>query len=380
MQFIFRRPELAVELCNRLEGVGLVDARSGLFLAAPRRVGKSTFLREDLLPEVVRRGWLPIYVDLWEKKDRDPALLLADAIKAQLQQHEGSITKVARAAKLSKVSVFGTLTLDLSQPGLPPDISLADVIAELRKLAKKPLVVVVDEAQHALSSEAGTNAMFGLKAARDRLNTSASAPQLMLVFTGSNRDKLAHLVLNRMQPFFGSSVTTFPFLDRRFTDAFTAWANTALAKGNQLDSGSVYSAFQLVGYRPEMLRELVGQIALSGEAGKLSQLLEQGAKDINNRLWDEFESEFDSLSPNQKAVLQVLISKGSPWSPFSEESMSAYRALTGQSTISTATVQSALDGLRERNLVWRESRGAYALEDQGLAEWFKHRRTATPST
>lgn len=376
MQFIFRRPELAVELCNRLEGVGLVDARSGLFLAAPRRVGKSTFLREDLLPEVVRRGWLPIYVDLWEKKDRDPALLLADAIKAQLQQHEGSITKVARAAKLSKVSVFGTLTLDLSQPGLPSDISLADVIAELRKLAKKPLVLIVDEAQHALSSEAGTNAMFGLKAARDRLNTSASSPQLMLVFTGSNRDKLAHLVLNRMQPFFGSSVTTFPFLDRRFTDAFTAWANTALAEGNQLEAESVYSAFQLVGYRPEMLRELVGQVALSGEAGKLSQLLEQGARDINNRLWDEFESEFNSLSPNQKAVLQVLISKGSPWSPFSEESMSAYRALTGQSTISTATVQSALDGLRERNLVWRESRGAYALEDQGLAEWFKHRRSA----
>ena len=46
-QFAYRRPELAVELGNRLEGSGLVDARSGLFLAAPRRVGKSTFLQED---------------------------------------------------------------------------------------------------------------------------------------------------------------------------------------------------------------------------------------------------------------------------------------------------------------------------------------------
>lgn len=373
-QFIFRRPELAQELCNRLQGVGLADARSGLFLAAPRRVGKSTFLREDLLPEVTRRNWFPVYVDLWEKKNRDPGLLIADAIKLKLLESEGRVAKAARSIKLSKVSVLGSLTLDLAQPGLPPDVTIADVLAELLRLAKKPIVLIVDEAQHALSSEAGVDAMFALKAARDRLNTSADMPQLMLVFTGSNRDKLAHLVLNRSQPFFGSSVTPFPFLDRRFTDAFTAWANGALAPGNQFEPNAVNAAFQLVGHRPEMLRELVAQVALSGEAGNLSAVLEQGARDINNRLWDEFESEFESLTPIQKAVLQVLIEKGAPWSPFSEDSMETYRTLTGLPSISTATVQTALDGLRERSLVWKESRGSYALEDQGLAEWFKHRR------
>jgi hypothetical protein len=54
--------------------------------------------------------------------------------------------------------------------------------------------------------------------------------------------------------------------------------------------------------------------------------------------------------------------------------MSSYRAITGQESISTATIQTALDGLRDKNLIWRESCGAYALEDQGFAEWFKHRR------
>lgn len=374
-QFIFRRPELAQDLCNRLEGGGLADARSGLFLAAPRRVGKSTFLREDLLPEVTRRTWFPVYVDLWEKKDRDPGLLIADTIKLKLQENEGRVAKAARAVKLSKVSVLNSLTLDLAQPGLPADVTIADLLAELLRIAKKPIVLIVDEAQHALTSEAGINAMFALKAARDRLNASTGMPQLMLVMTGSNRDKLAHLVLNRSQPFFESSVTPFPFLDRRFTDAFTAWANGALASGNQFAPEAVYAAFQLVGHRPEMLRELVAQVALSGEAGNLSTLLERGARDINNRLWDEFESEFESLTPIQKAVLHVLIEKGSPWSPFSEDSMAAYRTLTGLPAIPTATVQTALDGLRQRSLVWKEFRGAYALEDQGLAEWFKHHRT-----
>ena len=59
--------------------------------------------------------------------------------------------------------------------------------------------------------------MFALKAARDALNQDAAArkaqgPQLMLVFTGSQRDKLANLVLKRDQPFFGAGVTDIPRL------------------------------------------------------------------------------------------------------------------------------------------------------------------------
>jgi hypothetical protein len=134
-------------------------------------------------------------------------LLIADAIKFQLQQHEGRIAKAARTMKLAKVSVFGSLTLDLSQPGLPPDVTLTDVLVERHRVSGKPVVLIVDEAQHALLSGPGITTMFTLKAARDRLNTSSSAPQLMLVLTGSNRDKLAHLVLHRPQPFSGSSIT-----------------------------------------------------------------------------------------------------------------------------------------------------------------------------
>ena len=211
--------------------------------------------------------------------------------------------------KLAKVSVFGSLTLDLAQPGLPPDVTLTDVLVELHRLSGKPVVLIVDEAQHALLSESGINTMFALKAARDRLNTSSSAAQLMLVLTGSNCDKLAHLVLNRSQPFFGSSITTFPLLDHRFTSAFTEWANAALAPGNQFEPAGVYHAFQLLGHRPEMLRELIGQIALGGETGNLTAILEVDAQHMNNHLWNEFDSEFEALTLLQKAVLQVLIAK-----------------------------------------------------------------------
>ena len=45
-QFIYHRKELAEEYCRILSGRSPVNnATSGLFLAAPRRTGKSTFLR-----------------------------------------------------------------------------------------------------------------------------------------------------------------------------------------------------------------------------------------------------------------------------------------------------------------------------------------------
>ncbi len=46
--------------------------------------------------------------------------------------------------------------------------------------------------------------------------------------TGSNRDKLAQLVIKKEQPFFGSDITAFPLLGKDYTDFFTAKVNKAL--------------------------------------------------------------------------------------------------------------------------------------------------------
>ena len=155
-------------------------------------------------------------------------------------------------------------------------------------------------------------------------------------------------------------------------------ANNGLSPDNQFQPDAVFEAFKLVGGRPQMLRDIMGSVALSGEASNLSALLRQGAQEWQDRVWGEFENEFDALSPLQQAILEVLIrKKKTGFSPFSEESMAAYKALIKGETLSPASVQTALDSLRERNLVWREARGAYALEDDGLAEWFLTTRGKT---
>ena len=88
---LLRRDQLAKALGRDLAGESLVDYSSGMFLAAPRRTGKSTFLNNDFIPECVQRGWLPVYVDLWSDRDAAPAELISGAIGAALGSFEGCL-------------------------------------------------------------------------------------------------------------------------------------------------------------------------------------------------------------------------------------------------------------------------------------------------
>src|SRR3989338_1390737 len=99
----FKRAHLAYAYCDSLEGKGITDATSGLFLAGPRRVGKSTFLMEDLIPEAYARNWLTIYVDLWANKLVDPALLIIEAVKTSIAIHTGKLKKLAKRVQLQKI-------------------------------------------------------------------------------------------------------------------------------------------------------------------------------------------------------------------------------------------------------------------------------------
>lgn len=373
--FKFQRPELANGYCEALQGTGILDARSGLFLAAPRRTGKSTFLREDLLPALKHRGWATVYADLWTNKATDPAVLIASEVKNTLAKFAGVIARLAKSAGLEKVNVFGALSLNLSSLSLPENVTLADALEALVVAANTPVVVVIDEAQHALSTATGMDAMFALKAARDRLNQGTGAQRLFLVFTGSSQDKLSRLVWKKDQPFYGCRITKFPLLDKRFSDNFTDFVNAKLAPDNQFANEDVFEAFKLVGHRPEMLRNIIADLALDGSAETLAGQMKAGAAAFRERIWGAMESEFAALTPTQRAVLERILQQGVDYAPFTEASLKAYTALAG-TEVTVADAQGALNALRQNNLVWQAAYGDYALEDESMVLWYKNRPAA----
>jgi len=379
---IFKRGELASQLVGELAGEGYADYSSGMFLAAPRRTGKSTFLETDLIPECLNRGWLPVYIDLWTDRTANPADLIAGGIGNALQQFESSTRKAVKKVGIDKISLLRTLSWDFTKPQLPDGTTLTQALEVLHKVSTQMIVLIIDEAQHALNSEGGINAMFALKAARDHLNKGDKPDGLRLVFTGSSRDKLANLVLKSKQPFFGASIIPFPLLGKDYVSAYTTQVNARLAAGNQFSIEDVEYAFHLVGSRPEMLTKLVAEVSVGhGEAGNLGELLRTGALNHQADVWSDFESSYNELSALQKAVVEVLAERTIQkltFAPFSEQTVTnVARKLElseSDTKASTANIQNAVNALREKELVWKSDRGEYALEDASMAQWLTRKR------
>lgn len=355
----------------------------GLFLAAPRRTGKSTFVRQDLLPELSERGLLVIYVDLWADRAMDPAVHLANAIRQTIVEEEGpaaaGLRKLSKLGKLS-LSAFGTgISFDLSPLGLSPNATLADALRTLSQASEKRIVLVVDEAQHALTTVDGANALFSLKAARDSLNADAGMHGLQLIATGSNRDKLAGLVNNRDQAFYGAELSTFPALGLDYI----RWLLPKIRL--DLDEGQTLEVFRRLGSRPESFLSAVrkAEIVLASESGALldhNQLLLNAAEVVATGAKNDFFSSITGLSPLQAALFKELakeaVIEGPRTGPFTGTMKARLLARLDRDigaghgiSVETSSVQNALDALRETGFLWRSHRGGYYIEDEQAIEW-----------
>ena len=370
---VFHRPDLANDLADLILSDGaLAPARSGLFLAAPRRTGKSTFLREDLMPALERRGAAVLYVDLWADKALEPGLAIVSLIRAALAQEDGTLLKMFRKAGLDKVSVGG-LGFDVAKVGLGTGVTLSAALATLSDRLKAPIVLMIDEAQHAATTESGNNALFALKAARDELNSSAHNG-LRIVATGSSRHKLALLRSSKDQAFFKAMMRNFPALGGDYVAWFVA--NTGLK--HPLDIARTERSFERTAWRPEVLVQALGELAD-----------ENGAMPAADRLDDAFEAAVEAaieesdeamlkvvraLTPLQGAVLRVMAMQAEAYTPYAAASLAAYTEQLGQLDPGSAVkvdvpnVQSALEALQGKSLAWRAAHGEYALEEQGLVE------------
>jgi hypothetical protein len=371
-EVVYHRPELAARLAKLIMQVAVgSSASSGVFLAAPRRTGKSTFAREDLRPALEKAGAIVLYADLWQDLTKDPGLVIVEAIREAVGRNDGLITRLAKASGIEKVAVGG-LNFSLDKIGLGKDIDLTTALVALSDESQKLIVLMIDEAQHAITTEAGVAALFALKAARDELNSSRHHG-LRVVCTGSNRDKLAMLRNSKDQAFFGASMVPFPTLDRNYID----WLCEHIDLPSPLDPAEVFELFKESGYRPEMLGAAADAIRFDffidpeNVRERFAELVRAQADELNANL----KKVLHSLTPIQSAVIRVMGSMGDSYAPFEAPTMDLYAAAMKQAGIAQTAikvevpgVQQALIALQEKNLVWKASRGVYAVDEHVIVD------------
>jgi hypothetical protein len=367
---IFHRHALTAYFVDYLRSA---DASSGVFLAAPRRTGKTTFIKEDLVPRLREQGATVIYADLWEDKTINPAIVVINAIRQAILESDGAVLKAAKSTGLTKFKVAG-FEMDLGKIGAQDGDSIAKTLQNLGAITQRPIIMVIDEAQHAQTTEEGRQTLFALKAARDALK-SDSGPGFRLIATGSNSDKLASLVNSKDQAFYMAPMEDLEQLGLDYLE----WVRETSTYRHKPTIDALERGFEMCGRRPEPLKKVLRELSknrtlLPGDvdARFLDLMVENLQASRNN-----FIQGLNGLEPLDAAVMRRMAHTGKEFTPFDSKALAHYQQLlkrygaTGPTMPTQSAVQSALERLRKESLVWNAGRGLWFIEDSQHAVWIQ---------
>jgi hypothetical protein len=378
---IYHRPELAQQMAQQLLNPGVLDEglRSGLFLSGLRRTGKTTFLLNDLIPALEAAGALVIYVDLWSDTRTSPAVLVQEAVRKTLADLQTPAS--ALAAKLKRLSGLdvGALSFKfgfkLEKVGAENGTTLAQALTAVVDQVKVDVVLIVDEVQHAITSEEGNQLLLALKAARDAINTRPNTPgHFIFIGTGSHRALVSELTARRNQAFEGATSVPYPVLDSDYVAHLLK--RLAKEKIKPLPSKDVaVKSFRMLGNRPEEIRKALRLLYQQlTPASDLDQLLPVIAATLRSTAADVELMKVEQLGGLAIAVFERIAgAPGDAKGMFSTEGLAEYSKAVGRE-VRVEDVQRVINDLMAANIIMRRGHGLYGITDPFVQEIWREKK------
>jgi len=361
----FPRPDLARDYLTAF-ALKLSSAR-GLF--ARRRMGKTEFLRCDLLPAAKSAGYLIAYTNLWDNRSAPDVALIAaltdalepQGIKAVLSKLGRPITNLRASAKLPG-GVHGMLEAELSQPGTDKADALREVLKQLDK-QKKTLLLVIDEAQvlaHAVNSDFAHALRAALDIRKDRIK---------VIFAGSSETTLREMFARVSEPFYNwAPLEPFPLLGEAFVTFTVKLLNEMAKRPLTLQEGK--DAFEALHRTPEFFKRFIERYMMNQVLGAHAALTHTQTSVFSDA---HFLRQWNELLPADQIVLAML-SRGET-DFYSKAGMIKLSVLLNKPATRN-TAGHALRRLQDDNTVTRLSLGDYRIEDEAYAEWIRRRDAA----
>jgi hypothetical protein len=344
----------------------LLKAQPGRPLAmfAPRRVGKTYFLDHDLTPLAAREGWLPIYADLWLQRS-DPLAAMNHALEEALDDIVVPRGRASRAVNtpVRHVGALGASVTFGEKPArraLPtaPELRMDALVARLAAAAGRPLLLMLDEVQALADVADGERIVAALRAVLHKRRDVVRA-----VFTGSSQEALARMVSVVGAPMYQfAQLMHFPPLGDEFLEAL-ATHFAGVHKGKRLAMDNLQRAFEQIGFKPGLMRDLVKAMSAEGitDVNLGIQRLMMDERQVAG--WMGILQGQEIL---ERAVLMML-AQGRP--AFGQETLDRLGQLLGERP-TLAKVRSAVERLRRAGIVAKGGRGA-VIEDALFADYLR---------
>jgi hypothetical protein len=378
---VYLRPHLARQMARQLLNPSVLDEglRSGLFLSGLRRTGKTTFLLNDLIPALEHAGALVIYVDLWSDTQTIAPTLVHAAIRktlADLQTPASTILSKLKRVSSADAGAYGfKFSFKLESIGREGGPTLAQALTEVVAQAKTDVVLIIDEVQHAITSEDGNQLMLALKAARDAINQQPGTPgHFVFIGTGSHRAMVGELTARKNQAFAGATSIDYPVLE---ADYVTHLLNRLAQDGISPLPGAetAIRAFKILGNRPEemlkALRQLINYLPAGGNPDEhlltIAATLRSAAADV------------ELLKLEQLGVFagvifeRIAASGGDARGIFSAEAATDYAKALGRE-VRIDEIQPMVNELLAANLIMRRGHGLYGVTDPFVQEIWREKK------
>ncbi|MEZ2299443.1 ATP-binding protein [Variovorax sp. RCC_210] len=374
----FHRPQLAAEMAEQLlRPRGLMKTvRSGLFLGGQRRIGKTTFLRSDLIPALEAQGAIVVYVDLWSNTAAKPSDLLLAAVRntlADLQRADSKAVGVLKRLKGLDLGAAGfKFGFSLADLGKDEGNTLAGAFSELVRLAKTDVVVIIDEVQHAMGSDDGEHMLLALKAARDAINLIPDPHGYFLFLgTGSHRARVRELTIQGKQAFNGATSQDFPVLQIDFVE----WLLKEAELGARTPSvGATFECFERLGRRPEELMKALVALVQAPNFTDADQDIRAITEGVRQSAAALDLARLDELGPVALAVFGYVCTQGGQGVKrlFSSATLDHYGAEVGRA-VGVEEIQKIANYLVHANILVRDGHGIYGVSDPFVAEAYNNR-------
>jgi hypothetical protein len=358
----FARPELAQKYLQTFE-IGLISAQA---LFAPRRMGKSEFLEQDLIPAAQKSGLLTAYLNLWDAREHPRGALIgtlarassARGFSALIKKMKAPLKKVKASAKVTGLAE-GSVEAELVEDPKITSIALSELLRSFDRPDRK-LLLVLDEAQ-VLASPSNSDLTHSLRAGLDIRKQT-----IKVVFAGSSESSLRRMFGRATEPFYNwAPIEPFDRLGTGFVTAMTLKVNQL--SRYPLSEREAIRAFEALKRTPEFFRRYLQRYLSYAELGSRAAL-----DDTLAHVFSEsgYRATWDRLLPADKAILRALAQEMNDL-----HSLAARKRLGEELGLGKPapldTPKNALRRLQKDELVVKLEYGRYQIQDEGLVEWLR---------
>ncbi len=333
----------------------LLDVVSGqnIIVFGPRRLGKTSLVKELLRQTKEKYDVQPIYIDLLRY---DTAEQVAGQIFHQIA---GTIDKAIELAR----AVIRGVSIRLNESNIelvltPPSDLLTKIFDYLGTKAAEGnrIIVVLDEFQE----------MEAI--APNKIRTIRSIIQhhenVSYIFTGS-KQSIMQFFTRSNHPFykFGKLI----HVDKPEEKEMMAFIEESFLKsGIHISSEPATQIIQLTSNLPyftQMLAHETWNVAVLNEIGEVSKtIVENAFETISNRLRVEHETTWSNLTRNQRIACKILVQHVNP---YQQQALRKYH-------ISQSSLQQSIKSLIEKQVIWKKD-GHFEFLDPFFHHWLKKR-------